>query len=85
MFVIAGTVILANRLPNSELERSLLIYQMLIIIILILLFRAAPAAYGSSHARGGMGATAASLHHSHSKIGSELCLRPTPQLTVSDP
>ena len=30
------------------------------------LFRAAPAAYGSSQARGRVGATAAGLHHSHS-------------------
>ena len=30
------------------------------------LFRAAPGAYGSSQARGGMGAAAAGLHNSHS-------------------
>ena len=30
------------------------------------LFRATPAAYGSSQARGLIGTTAASLHHSHS-------------------
>ena len=34
-----------------------------------LLFRAAPVAYGSSQAKGWMGATAAGLHHSHSNIG----------------
>ena len=34
-----------------------------------LLFRAAPAAYGSSH-RGPIGAAAAGLHHSHSHAGS---------------
>ena len=42
--------------------------------------RAAPAAYGSSQARGLLGAVAAGLHHSHSNRGSEPCLRPTPQL-----
>ena len=47
-----------------------------------LLFRAAPAAYGSSQGRGPIGATAASLRHSNSNAGSELCLRTTPQLTA---
>ena len=39
-----------------------------------LLFRAAPAAYGGSQARGRVGAIAAGLHHSHSNAGSELHL-----------
>ena len=43
-------------------------------------FRAAPVAYGHSHARGLIGAVAAGLCHSHSNSGSELHLRPTPQL-----
>ena len=42
--------------------------------------RAAPVAYGGSQARGLTGAAAACLCHSHSKVGSEPCLRPTPQL-----
>ena len=45
-------------------------------------FRAALGAYGSSQARGQIGATAASLHHSHSNTGSKPHLRPTPQLTA---
>ena len=36
------------------------------------LFRAQPTAYGGSQTRGQIGATAASLRHSH--VGSELCL-----------
>ena len=36
--------------------------------LLSLLFRAAPVAYQGSQARGGIGATAAGLHHSHSNI-----------------
>ena len=36
-----------------------------------LLFRTAPAASGSSQARGRIGATAAGLRHSHSNSGSE--------------
>ena len=42
------------------------------------LFRAAPAAYGSSQARGRIRATAA--NHSHSITGSKLHLQPAPQL-----
>ena len=45
-----------------------------------LLFRAVRTAYGHSQARGQIAATAAGLHHSHSNTGSELHLRPTPQL-----
>ena len=42
---------------------------------------AACAVYGSSQARGQIGATAASLHHNNT--GSEPCLPPIPQLTVT--
>ena len=35
--------------------------------------------YGGSQARGRIGATAASLHHSHSSAGPELRLGPMPQ------
>ena len=52
----------------------------------LLLFRAAPEAYGGSQARGRNGVRAAGLCHSHSNMGSKLCLQPTPQLTAtSDP
>ena len=44
------------------------------------LFRAAPAAYKGSQARGLIGAAAASLYHS---MGSKPHLRPTPQLTAT--
>ena len=54
--------------------------------ILFLLFMAIPVAYGSSQARGQIGAAAASLHHSHSNARSELHLRPAPQLmAMPDP
>ena len=46
----------------------------LFVIIVILLFKAAPAAYGGSHAGGPIGATAAGLCHSYSSAGSELHL-----------
>ena len=49
----------------------------------LLFFRAAPAAYGSSLARGRIGTAAASHSHSHSNAGSEMSLRSTPQLTAT--
>ena len=48
-----------------------------------LFFRAAPEAYGGSQARGPIGATAASLCHNHSNVGSEPCLPPTPELRAT--
>ena len=45
--------------------------------------RAAPEAYGGSQTGGPIGAVAAGLHHSHSNVGSEPHLRPTPQLTAT--
>ena len=50
---------------------------------LFFFFRAAPAAFGGSHARSLIGAVAAGQHHSHSNAGSELRLQPTPQLTAA--
>ena len=45
--------------------------------------RAAPTACGGSQARDLIGAAATGLHQSHSNVGSELCLQPTPQLTAT--
>ena len=45
-------------------------------------FRAAPAAYGGSQARGPVRAVAASLRQGRSNAGSKPRLRPTPQLTA---
>ena len=52
-------------------------------IFYFLLFRAAPAAYGDSQARGPIGAVAAGLCHSHGNAGYQPRLRPTPQLTAT--
>ena len=46
-------------------------------------FRAAPVAYGRSQARGPIRAVATGLRQSHINAGSELHLRPTPQLTAT--
>ena len=48
-----------------------------------LLLRATPLAYGRSQVRGRFRATAASLHHSHSNMGSEPYLQSTLQLTTT--
>ena len=59
------------------------------VLFLFLLFRATPAAYGDSQARGQIGAVAAGLCHSHSimpqpcNARSEPCLWPTPQFTAT--
>ena len=44
---------------------------------------AAPTAYGGSRARGRIRAIAAGLCQSHSNLGSEPRLQPTPQLTAT--
>ena len=45
--------------------------------------RAAPAAHGGSQARGPVGAAGTGLRQSHSSVGSEPRLQPTPQLTAT--
>ena len=50
---------------------------------LFVFFRAAPAAYGGTQARGGIGAVATVLRQSYRNSGSEPCLQPTPQLTTT--
>ena len=40
-------------------------------------------AYGGSQARGPTGALATGLRQSHSYVGSEPCLQPTPQLMAT--
>ena len=69
---------LAQISPSSTIRSALDV----LFLLSFLLYRAAPAAYGGSQARGWTGATAAGLHHSHSNVGSELNLWPTPQLTA---
>ena len=48
--------------------------------IFVCFFRPTLAAHGSSQARGQIGATAASLHHSHSNARSKPGLQLAPQL-----
>ena len=60
----------------------MMIMMVMMMIGFFVFFRAAPTAYGGSLARGQIRAVATGLHHSHSNAGSELHLRPTPQLTA---
>ena len=56
---------------------------MLFMLFFFFLFRASSLAYGSSQSRGWTGATAASLHHSHSNGRSEPHLQLMPQLMAT--
>ena len=69
-----GCVFYGTSLLSFWLQPSWKQFLLLYFIILkssSLLFMAAPATFGSSQARGRIGAAAAGLHHSHSKAGSE--------------
>ena len=59
------------------------LFSLLYFILFFVFSRAIPEACGGSQARGLIRATVAGLHHSHSIVGSELCLWPTPQLTAT--
>ena len=52
-------------------------------IVFLLFLWATSAAYGGSQARGLIGAVAAGLRQSHSNVGSEPHLQPTPQLMAT--
>ena len=61
-----------------------LFYLFICLFIVFFVFsRAAPTAHGDSQARGLIRVVAASLHHSHSNVGSEPHLQPTPQLMAT--
>ena len=51
-----------------------LVFLLFFVFVCCLAFTAAPMAHGSSQASGCIGATAASLHHRHSKAGFKPCL-----------
>ena len=62
---------------------ALPLFHLCIYLFIFCLFRATPTAYGGSQARGRIRAVAASLRQSHSNVGSEPRLRPTPQLMAT--
>ena len=53
------------------------------VVFIFVFSMAAPMAYGDFRARGLIGATATSLCQSHSNMGSEPHLQPTPQLVAT--
>ena len=55
----------------------------LFLFLFFVFFRAAPAAYGSSQARGQIRAAAVVLRHSHGNARLEPRLQPTPQLMAT--
>ena len=55
----------------------------LFFLIFFFLFKATPASYGSSQARGQIRDAAVCLCHSNSNAGSEPHLRPVPQLAAT--
>ena len=63
-------------LPEQQAEGSLCGLRSQLCSLIFFLFRAAPAAHGSSQARGWIRAAAAGLYHSHSNTESELHLLP---------
>ena len=75
------------KILNSFIQDTEYFYFYLFIYFcLFRLFRAVPAAHGDSQARGLIGAVATGLCQSHSNMGSEPPLQPTPQLmALPDP
>ena len=74
--------------PTTEPQRELQLLFFFLsfvfcLVVVVAISWATPAAYGGSQARGPVGAVATGLRQSHSNVGSELCLRPTPQLTAT--
>ena len=74
---------LRNRQVEREAKTLILLYLFLNDQDSLFFFRAAPTAYGGSQARSLFRAVAAGLRHSHSKEGSEPCLRPISQLMAT--
>ena len=77
----------SSLLKNSKvchlLKGKYIVYLFLSFFCLFAISWDALTAYGGSQARGLIGAVAASLRQSHSNVGSEPCLQPTPQLTAT--
>ena len=59
---------------KGRLKRNWVLNDVFLFCFVLFFFRAVPRAYGSSQARGQLGAVAAGLCHRHSNTRSELCL-----------
>ena len=72
------SVLLGINLEVGLLDHVVILFLFLFFVFFLAFSRAAPAAYGGSQDRGLIGAVATSLCQSHSTVGSEPRLRPTP-------
>ena len=72
-----------GKIDNAQISHSKQNFKIFFFFFGLVFFRATLAAYGGSQGRSPIGAIATSLHHSHSYLESELCLRPTPQLKAT--
>ena len=71
------------RTPQKFHFIYLFLFFIIIFFLSFVFSKSAPMAYGSSQARGQIGAVAAGLRQSDSNTGSEPRLQPTPQLTAT--
>ena len=62
---------------------SFFVVVVVVVVVIVAISWAAPAAYGGSQTRGRIGAVATGLRQSHSNVGSEPRLQPTPQPTAT--
>jgi len=69
--------------PQWERLHLFLFYFLLLFFIFLSFSRATPMAHAGSQARCLIGAIAAGLHQSHSKVRCHLSVRPTPQLMAT--
>ena len=83
--ILMDTSWILNQLShNGNLLIFLFIVYFIFYCILILVFLGLHPRHVKVPRPGGLtGAVATSLRHSHSNVGSESCLRPTPQLTAT--
>ena len=70
----------AAKWPKTQNKSDLA--QHLYLFLFCVFSRATPEAYGGSQTKGLIGAVAADLCQSHSNVGSEPRLQPTPQITA---
>jgi len=77
-----GCCVLTSPLPPSEAISSLLFKFCFYLFLFFLPFQGCPCSIWRFPGWGRIGATATSLHHSHSNARSEAGMWPTPQLTA---
>ena len=74
---------LSLRIDRASAQKAEFYFSTFFFFLSFVFSRATPTAYGGSQARGLIRGVAAGLLQSYSNAGSELCLRPTPQLMAT--